>query len=421
MKRRAHNYYCLCLLGLGLYSLKHKSPGSQHKQPCFVAFGAIVTVESHEVSHTVDPSMLLVNDSFVLGGGCGSSHGSRRALESFAVNGTLLLSSLDSHHPAYYDGLRTILSYQLDYYKQLQTLETVNNFSSSPFGYFDVQVKDQNSTGSAQSTNSSAVYEVSVRKTENGTTTASSEDRDVYRVVDVKAFVPFAVDGDLRPNSMNDAFAIMLAVHHFNNPHLSPFLTNNDDSQSSVKVKGGAWDLGACNVRLTLDMFDTRFNPFYATSTYNALLRDSKSQEYEQQRLLNQLDLSDEELEVFSWTSFAVAPRIGGVIGAHRSAVTAPLAILSSVRNIPHISHASTAADFNEEEYPMFGRTVASTEEEAQAAIAFFKKELNATHVAMLYIAVSRCSASWKRLSIVFYTLTLCCFVILTRTHMERH
>jgi hypothetical protein len=203
-----------------------------------------------------------------------------------------------------------------------------------------------------------------------------------YRVIDLKAFLSFSVNGQIRYNGVDDAFTVLLAMYHFNNRHLSPFLTSSsssnvnsnsstnnntitdssNSSSASTALASRTTDLGDCDIRLTLDLYDDRYSPVYATGAYTYFL----------------------SLE----SSFAISPRVGGIIGADRSAVTKPLAILSSVNEIPQMSGASTAEELDSMDlYPYFGRTVTNTIGEAQAAVRLFQY-FDVNHVVVLYVTV---------------------------------
>jgi hypothetical protein len=181
-------------------------------------------------------------------------------------------------------------------------------------------------------------------------------EENVYRLAQITAFLPFSDGFVLRDGIENDAAAVILAVFHFNNREMSPFLDVEDLSQ--------------CNIMLTSEMFDTQFSPINSTRLFTGILQREHSLE---------------------------TPIPAGVVGAYRSAVTSPLAILTGVNNIPHISYASTSTDFDvKEQYPIFGRTVMSSTGEAQIAVDYFYTVLKATHVAVLFVTDAFGSALQK-------------------------
>jgi hypothetical protein len=75
------------------------------------------------------------------------------------------------------------------------------------------------------------------------------------------------------------------------------------------------------------------------------------------------------------------------VVGAVRSAVSIPMAILNSMRGIPQISYASTSSVLdNRESYPLFGRVIPSTTGDAQAALDYLVNFVGTTHLGIVYV-----------------------------------
>jgi hypothetical protein len=223
-------------------------------------------------------------------------------------------------------------------------LQTEQDDPSRRPDYYD---KLRNRTDlTAESNSTSKIYRVTVNSTDandNNTTTTAT-----YRLADIKTFVPFSNGKVTRQGFQDDAFTALLAAYHFNNPDLSPILKQEQ--------------VAGCDVRLTMELLDTQFSPIETTRAFTNVL---------QRR-----------------TGFAV-PEAAGVVGAYRSAVTSPLAILTGVNDIPQITSASTAVDFDvTEQYPLFGRTVTSTVGEAEVALKFFQS-VNASHVAVIFVTVS--------------------------------
>lgn len=164
------------------------------------------------------------------------------------------------------------------------------------------------------------------------------------------SYLPFTVDGtNPGPGMQADAFAALLAVYHFNNPEVSPIL-------DSAVVRSLCPDL-----RFTMGLSDSQLYPIETTRLFIQQLKSTKS-------------LS--------------RPPATGVLGAYRSSVSLPLAILTGVNHIPQVSPASTANDFDEkEQFPLFGRTVWNAMDEARVAVEFFSS-INSTHVVVLYLTV---------------------------------
>jgi hypothetical protein len=213
----------------------------------------------------------------------------------------------------------------------LQANNQDNNDPSRP-DYYD-QLRNRSDltleSGLLESSNTSNIYRVTVNSNITTATGTQEQKNTTYRLADIKTLVPFSDRGSTREGYQDDAFTALLAVHHFNNPELSPILTPE-------QVEG-------CDVRLTMELLDTQYSPIETTRAFTDILQR---------------------------TARFAQPEAAGVIGAYRSAVTSPLAILTGVNDIPQISSSATAVDFDvTEQYPLFGRTVTSTVGEAEVAL----------------------------------------------------
>lgn len=134
-----------------------------------------------------------------------------------------------------------------------------------------------------------------------------------YRLTEFKAFLPLSNGESMRQGYQDDAAAALLAVYHFNNLEQSPILNEQE-------VEG-------CNVKLTMDIVDSKFSPIGTTRVFTESLHTENT-------------LS--------------TPLPTAVIGAYRSATTSPLAILTGVNGIPQASYASTSSDFDvKEQFPL--------------------------------------------------------------------
>jgi Receptor family ligand binding region len=173
-----------------------------------------------------------------------------------------------------------------------------------------------------------------------------------YVLGELNAFLPFTLDGtNPGPGMQADAFAALLAVYQFNNPETSPIL-------NADVVKRMCPDL-----RFTVSLSDSQLYPIETTRLFIQQLKSDKS---------------------------LAKPNTTGILGAYRSSVSLPLAILSGLNEIPQISPASTANDFDEkEQFPRFGRTVWSAMDEARVSVEFFSY-IGSTHVVVLYLTVRR-------------------------------
>ena len=183
----------------------------------------------------------------------------------------------------------------------------------------------------------------------------SDDGGNTFRLAQITVFLPFSDGSSLREAVEDDLAASLMGIHHFNNPELSPHLNEED--------------LKDCNIKLTAEFFDTEYSPIDSTRLFTDILQREHT---------------------------LVEPAPAGVIGAYRSAVTSPLAILTGVNDIPQISYASTSTDFDvKEQYPLFGRTIQSSTGEAQVALELFKS-LKASHVGVLFVTDAFGSALQK-------------------------
>jgi gamma-aminobutyric acid type B receptor len=116
-----------------------------------------------------------------------------------------------------------------------------------------------------------------------------------------------------------------------------------------------------CNVRLTMEFQDTQFSPIEAS------------------RVLTQ--------EVLLREHSLTSPQPISMIGATRSAVSAPLAVLGGIHELPLISYGSTSSELDDKDsYPYFGRTVPTNEGDAVAAVSYLRHVLGATHCGVIYV-----------------------------------
>ena len=176
-----------------------------------------------------------------------------------------------------------------------------------------------------------------------------NETKEEILMADIKSFLPFSFNATTaNPVLINDGFCALLAIEHFNHVEKSPILSSQD--------------LAGCQrLKLTMELFDTHLSPIMTTRTFTSILQQP--------------------------ASLAVPPP-AGVIGAFRSAVTSPLAILTGVNGIPQISAASTSVDFDvKSQFPLFGRTCTNSVGEATVAVRYFQ-QIGSGEVAILFITV---------------------------------
>jgi hypothetical protein len=206
-----------------------------------------------------------------------------------------------------------------------------------PPDYFDRLRHNPNTTYTAYTandTNSNLLWVHNHNHQNNNNNESSS-----YRLADITTFLPFSSNGVARYGVHNDAAVCLLAARHFN--------TQAEDRE--------------CNIRLTLELWDTAFSPIESTRVFTQILQRQPT---------------------------LAAPLPAAVVGAYRSATTSPLAILTGVNDIPQVSATSTATDFDvKEQFPRFGRTITSSQEEARVALELFQS-WNASHIGVLFVTV---------------------------------
>jgi Receptor family ligand binding region len=229
--------------------------------------------------------------------------------------------------------------------RQMQSAST-----GSPYLFDQLRTSlsvQNDSAASIVTSPNSSIFEATLPLFQNATTT--------YRLAEIKTFIAFSNGTDALPNNFNDAFAVFLALHHFNNmqesghPVLGDYITNHTN-------------LLGCNVKLTMELIDSQYSPTKTTLEFTSLSQRKTSIQ---------------------------SPPATAVVGAQRSAETLPLAVLTAVKGIPQVSASATSLSFDtKEQFPLFGRTVTSTKGEAAAAARFFQS-IGSTHVVILFVTVS--------------------------------
>ena len=245
-----------------------------------------------------------------------------------------------------------------DYYDVLR-LEVEQSMDSGDESFATV-VKEPNSS----------VYQVTLNPFEGDNSTT-------VRLAEIKSFIDFTKDTrEYIYGKINDGFAVLLAIHHFNNMfefNYHPVLGSLDDV------------LMSCNVRLTTELFDSTTSPTLATQTMvSALGRE---------------------------TSVAV-PSTTAVVASCPTFTTLPLSILTGINGIPLVAAATTSAGFDDkEQFPLFGRTVAAAAGEAAVALQYFQS-IQSTHVAILFVTVRLLILITSRLCLVLRNFQMCIFRI---------
>jgi hypothetical protein len=180
-----------------------------------------------------------------------------------------------------------------------------------------------------------------VRTTVNGTT---------YRLCHLASMLPSTYDGkNLQADfGLITEAAGMLAMIDFN-------------IRSDAIVPDLLARIKDCDVRLTMEFQDTQFSPIEASRILTQdILRRSHSLE---------------------------TPQPISMVGATRSAVTGPLAVLGGIHELPIVSYGSTSSQLDQvDAYPYFGRSVPTNAGDAVATVSYLRKVLGVTHCGCIFV-----------------------------------
>lgn len=154
---------------------------------------------------------------------------------------------------------------------------------------------------------------------------------------------------------------VLLAIHHFNN-----------GDGSVVKDIDGINK--RCPIRFVADFYDSESTEMTAIDVFSRQIYESFDSQNSNTRLPSVL------------------------FGAYRSAVTVPLAILSSIYEIPHISPLSTSTELDDKmQYRYFSRLIPSDATTAWAAINYLRaKSPELSHLGILYVNDAYGSAFYR-------------------------
>jgi len=206
------------------------------------------------------------------------------------------------------------------------------------------RIETQSDGGDLQQ--SSAVVRVTRRLNGN------SEGEEIMRLINVPSMIGFSrlSTRSIRSSLFTTAKAVMMAQYHFNDrletvvPNLREILTDKETGEE-------------CDLRMGIDFYDTGLAVGHA------------------------MQLLSEELH-----KRGVPYEASAVMGAVRSAVSIPLAVVNSVRKVPQVSYASTSTTLdNRDTYPMFGRVIPSNEGDAKAVMDYYRG-VGVTHLGILYV-----------------------------------
>lgn len=224
--------------------------------------------------------------------------------------------------------------------------------TAARFGYFDqlhanpfVQARFSPNATSTQSNVAAVTIPPNISRT---------GEEETYRMVHLGCYSPLTNKGVYRSGGFNYIAGLLLATYHFNNKEESPLLKDMES-------------LKDCNIRFTTELIDTRMDPVSSTTAISAQVLRPRVFHTEQ-------------------------PLPAGIIGAYRSATTAPLAIVSGVYGIPQMSALASSTDIdNKDQYPYFARSCTSTDGDARAAVDYYKYmetkfERSIPYVAVLFV-----------------------------------
>jgi hypothetical protein len=150
--------------------------------------------------------------------------------------------------------------------------------------------------------------------------------------------------------------AILMAMQHFNNriPAIVP------------EIK----ELGQCDIKFSLDLFDSQFSPLAAVAQLT-------------EEIIPRGDLS-----LVGVTNATMYPT--GILGASRSDTSGLTSIISGIYDITQVAFQSSADSLdNKDIYPRFGRVITPASTVSGLVADYFKEELKATHVFVLYVGAS--------------------------------
>ena len=177
------------------------------------------------------------------------------------------------------------------------------------------------------------------------------------------------------PEGMEQILTILLAAHHFNNravTDLVPALVTNNDNYDNYKD---------CNVRITLEIWDTNQNPSFAASQllldvlprYDVRSINTTIVRRQRRNVTN----VDDELRKYPTA----------IIGAASSSVSKAMATIGGVWNLMQVSSISAADELDyKDQYPFFGRTIPPVSALSISLVEYYVHHLNATHIFVIYV-----------------------------------
>ncbi len=167
-----------------------------------------------------------------------------------------------------------------------------------------------------------------------------SEEGEPFAICPLSVVEPFTTGGETPHRATyEDAFSVALAIHHL-----------NTGDGSIVPQVAGLHE--KCPIRFTMMTADTAYTPGVALK------------------------------HVVEQTGKACA-----FIGAYRSAVSMPMAIVTGLLGYPQVSPGSTSADLDDRsQYPLFGRTLPSDAGNAVPLVLYLRNALQIKNLAVINV-----------------------------------
>ena len=179
---------------------------------------------------------------------------------------------------------------------------------------------------------------------------ATSSSSSSFGICHISGILPFTQDneGTLGLPAYESAAAIALALHHL-----------NVGDGSIIPQLDGLPE--RCNIRFTVEFSDTAYSKSQALNT-----------------VLQQMSRP---------LSGSPKPRPCAFVGAYRSAISQPTSILTGLRQYVQVSSSSTSEALDDnEQYPLFARTVPSDYGTALLIIRYYRDILNVSHLAVVNV-----------------------------------
>ncbi len=239
--------------------------------------------------------------------------------------------------------------------RSLQDEAEVNEILSP--SYYDdlrIQIENSNSSQTVMTNENSTIYQVTLNSNNE------TDDETIYRLVELKSFIPFTKNETTVMGTQDEAFAVLLAMYHFNN--MVPLQTHPVLGDQIFDRLDDGSSFSSCNVKFTTELLDSTYSPTIATQTITSVLERTGS---------------------------ISVPQTTAVVTSSSTTVTLPLAILTGIYDVPLMSATAIFTGFDDaEQFPITGRTVTSADSIAAVSLQFFQTAVQSSHVAILFVTV---------------------------------